>query len=152
MVRAIAVHGSATIDGRQEKRPPAPSETREGGIDQAVVRSLAVAIVRRAQARSLPPGPHPGPNRRSCRPPLPPAPHQALSTPPYLPAPIIVLLTPVRRSASLSLPTPLPPLATTTPTTSAALTPRGTRFRRTTGCRWLSPHCCRPRRPGREGV
>ncbi len=81
---------------------------REGGIHGAVVRSPAVTIVRRARACSLPPGPHPGPDRQRYRPPLPLARHQALSTPPYLLAPIIVLFTPARSSASLSLPPPLP--------------------------------------------
>ena len=73
MVQAIAIHGSATIDGRQEKRPPAPSETRQGGIYRAVVWSPAAAIVRHTRACSPPPGPHPGPGCRRCHPPLPPA-------------------------------------------------------------------------------
>jgi hypothetical protein len=63
------------IDGGREKRPPTPSETRQGGIHRAVVRSPAVAIARRAQARPMPQGPHPGrgPGRQRCCPPLPPA-------------------------------------------------------------------------------
>jgi hypothetical protein len=62
-----------TIDGGWEKRPPAPSKTRQGGIHRAVVRLPAVTIARRARARPMLQGPHPGPGHRRCRPPLPPA-------------------------------------------------------------------------------
>jgi hypothetical protein len=72
-----------TIDRGREKRPPAPSETRQGGIHRAVVRSLALAIGRRARARSMPQGTHPGPGRQRCCPPLPPA-----SAEPCLPRPV----------------------------------------------------------------
>jgi hypothetical protein len=71
----------------------------------------------------------------------------------YLPASIFVFLTPARNTASLlaAPPLPLPPTATTTPSTSAASKPRGTHRRRTSGHGPPSLRRCRPRRPGRGG-
>jgi hypothetical protein len=140
-----------TIDRGQEKRPPAPSETR------------LVASTERSSEPWTSPSPAALELAPCLRDPIPvPAAdtaallfllpalslvHPAL----YLSASIIVLHTPARSSASLLAP-PLSPTATTTPTTSAALTPRGTRRRRMTG-RWRpSPHRCHPCRPEREGV
>ena len=141
------------IDGGREKRPPTPSETRQGGIHRAVVRSPAVAIARRAQARPMPQGPHPGrgPGRQRCCPPLPPA--RAEPRPPRPVPSSLDHRTPHPCQDFREPPRPPPsPTATTMPTTSAALTPRGTRCQRTTS-RWgPSPRCCCPCRPGREGV
>ena len=42
-VQAIAIHGSATINGGQEERPP-PQKRDGGGICRTVVRSPAFAV------------------------------------------------------------------------------------------------------------
>ena len=66
----------------------------------------------------------------------------------HLPAFILVLLTPARNSLSLPPSPPhLPLKATMMPTTGAALTPRWTRCRRTTGRGPLSPRRRHPHRP-----
>ena len=122
MVRAIAVHGSATIDGRREKRPPAPSKTQEGGILQAVVRSPAMrpSLLPAPGTPSLSQPPTLLPSS-SSRPALSLV-HPALSSGPDHP-------TPHPRQEfhePLLAAPPSPPTATTTPTTSALLTPRGT--------------------------
>jgi hypothetical protein len=112
--------------------------------------------------------PVPGHRRRPPRPSSPPAPRTGgpsaaaalLFLPPallvhpalYLPASILVLLTPARNSVSLPAPPRrLPPMATTTPTTGAVLTPRWTCRRRTTGHGPPSPRRRRPHRPQRGG-
>ena len=95
--------------------------------------------------------PTPGTPSRAQPPLLPPAlslVHPAL----HLPASILILLTPARNSASLPAPPPsLPLTATTTPTNSAASTPRWTHRRRTTGRGPPSPRRCHPHRPQRGG-
>ena len=137
-VRAIAIHGSVTIDGGREEIPPPPK--RDGG---------------ESAARSSGPRPSPSP----ATPELAPHPWDPLRVPAtnaaaplflppalslihpalYLPASISVLLTPTRNPTSLlaAPPLPLPPTATTTPPTSAASMPRGTYRRRTSGRRPL---------------
>ena len=153
-VRAIAVHGSATIDGRREKRHRSYPLQNARGWHPPNGRPVPGRCHRPPRPSSLP---APGTPSRSRPPTLPPssssrpAPslvHPALSSGPdhRTPHPRQEFREPL-----LAAP-PSHPTATTTPTTSAALTPRGTRCRRTTGCGRLSPRRCRPRRPGREGV
>jgi hypothetical protein len=133
-------------------RPP-PSETRRGGIRRAVVQSPAVTVTRHAQARPPPLGPRPGLDHRRPRPPPPPAcvePRPPRRVPPGLdlcpPHPHQEFRKPPCRP-----PLPLLPTAATTPTTSAALKPRGNHHRRTTSRGPPCPRCCRPCRPGRGG-
>ena len=85
-VRAIAIHGSVTIDGGREEIPPPPKRDG-GGICRVVVRSPAVAVARHTRARPPPLGPPTGPSHQRCRPPLPPActePHPPRLVPPGL--------------------------------------------------------------------
>ena len=96
-IRAIDVHGSASIDGGREERPPL-SETRRGGHPTHVVRSPVVTIARHAQARPPPLVPVWVPTTDAAAllflPPVLSLIHPAL----YL---IFVFLTPARNSARL---------------------------------------------------
>ena len=91
----IAVHGSETINGGREERPPLPKRDG-GGICHVVVRLPVVAVARHARARPSPLG------ATNAATPLflPPALsliHPAL----FLPASIFVLLTRARNPTSL---------------------------------------------------
>ena len=120
-VRAIDVHGSATIDGGGRRDPPFPK--RDGGGHPTRGRPVLSRHCR-PPCPSLPPAPCPcpGPDHRRCRPPLPPAcakPHPPRLVPHLCPRqPCQELCKPPRRP-----PLPLLPMATTTPTTSTASKP-----------------------------
>jgi hypothetical protein len=112
-------------DDRQVAGGETPlSKMRRGGIQRAVVQLPAIAVACRANS---PPAPKPGSPAADAAtllflPPALSLVHPTL----YLPTSILVLLTPARNSVSLPPPRH-PPMATTTPMTSAALMPRWTR-------------------------